>query len=303
MMEEVEEDCQPRSPASQQSQNGVTPTPTNSPVSQQSQNALTPPPSNSRSGWRTTPNDCVCECKKVAYVIFHGRRTGIFRTWSVRSSFLRGALMLTINRSLTQPHVNRFPDARFRGYHSVADAELAYQDALLRNLIGPVLPQWSNHHYTTPCRTPCVTVQLSPPPYSGTQANGQRTTPSPSRISVSSTLTSGSPHTSPFLTGASPHTPPFSSGAPRVSALAGGALRPSALAQDPRSPLSTQATRGSSAPPNCSGATERTRSSANSSMRTLFFDRDEHSWWVVSVGNRPGVYFGRYGLFQLIIMM
>lgn len=56
-----------------------------SPVTVSSPTPLTVPLSplgeNPYEGWGTTPPECVCDCPKRAYVVFHGRKTGIFTLW------------------------------------------------------------------------------------------------------------------------------------------------------------------------------------------------------------------------------
>jgi hypothetical protein len=36
---------------------------------------------NPHEGWANTPPGCICNCPKEAYVVFHGKKTGIFNSW------------------------------------------------------------------------------------------------------------------------------------------------------------------------------------------------------------------------------
>lgn len=51
------------------------------------QSTLSLTSANLHSSSKVTADNTVSGGKKWAYVIFHGRRTGVFRTWSVRTSF------------------------------------------------------------------------------------------------------------------------------------------------------------------------------------------------------------------------
>ncbi|KAJ3563670.1 hypothetical protein NP233_g8792 [Leucocoprinus birnbaumii] len=99
---------------------------------------------NPREGWAHTPADCICDCTKKAYIVFNGYKRGIFNTSTSKSQ-----------RSSFNDAIKGFPGARFRGYHSLQDAEHAFASAKRANLLGNVPPQWWNHHFVTLPLTPC----------------------------------------------------------------------------------------------------------------------------------------------------
>ncbi|XP_006460381.1 hypothetical protein AGABI2DRAFT_117339 [Agaricus bisporus var. bisporus H97] len=240
---------------------------------------LTPSPSpspftnivNSRSGWQETPPDCECSCDKQAYVVFHGRKNGIFSRWS-----------------LAKAQTKNFPNARFKGYHSVADAEHAYADALQNGLVGPVPDDWLNHHFTAQPHTPCRVVQRA------------GSVPSPSPVNPSSPLRENSippPYATPKPQKAvegeleikqEPITPVIPPGGTQrysesVSPLAGLSRR----AGNHRYPFITPSRISQ---PMCPQASQPTSVSGTAG--------NDDSWWVVCVGNDPGVYLGRAITFQ-----
>ncbi|KAJ3564786.1 hypothetical protein NP233_g8059 [Leucocoprinus birnbaumii] len=96
-------------------------------------------PPNPRARMYSTPADCVCKCDKVAYVVFHGRKTGVYFSWDEVEDLVRG-----------------YKGARYRGYHTEADAWHAWYQALDMGLVGPVRRDWTNHHFTIPQNTPCT---------------------------------------------------------------------------------------------------------------------------------------------------
>lgn len=210
-----------------------------------------------------------------------------------------------ISRSLAKAQTKNFPNARFKGYHSVADAEHAYADALQNGLVGPVPDDWLNHHFTAQPHTPCRVVQRA------------GSVPSPSPVNPSSPLRENSippPYATPKPQKAvegeleikqEPITPVIPPGGTQrysesVSPLAG-------LSRRAGKSSGTSVARGSVTPiahslrrpaiqypfitpsrisqPMCPQASQPTSVSGTAG--------NDDSWWVVCVGNDPGVYLGR----------
>ncbi|KXN85812.1 hypothetical protein AN958_10802 [Leucoagaricus sp. SymC.cos] len=57
----------------------ITPTSVSSASALSSAIQLGPNPS---QGWRQTPHDCTCPCKKMAYAVFNGWDIGLYTKWT-----------------------------------------------------------------------------------------------------------------------------------------------------------------------------------------------------------------------------
>ncbi|KAF5383296.1 hypothetical protein D9615_004774 [Tricholomella constricta] len=113
--------------------------------------------------------------KKQGYVVLHGRRTGVFRTWLAASA-----------------QVSKFEGARFKGFSTLEDAIQAWDHACANDLVGPLKP--------TPPRTAPASPRNPPaPPHAvpasprATSASPHAAPASPARLSACSGSSSSSP--------------------------------------------------------------------------------------------------------------
>lgn len=85
-----------------------------------------------------TPN---CRAEKVAYVVFNGRKLGVFYNWYVLHAIFPPPipdLRLFVVRAACEMSIIRFPGQRYKGYYTVEEAVDAWNHANGVGNIGPL---------------------------------------------------------------------------------------------------------------------------------------------------------------------
>jgi hypothetical protein len=181
-----------------------------------------------------------------------------------------------VARDATLPQVHQFPHARFQGYRTVADAERVYQDAHCLNLLGPL----SILH--TPTTNPSPGVSIRTPDSLPSHPAPASSTPPPCYPRPRDVFFSREVTPTPICNSANPTSSIGST--PYPLTLTRGA---SSLSRETNIPTSAGCC------PTNSILAGVTRALDRLPPRTQSNNRDESSWWVVTVGNNPGVYRGR----------
>ena len=89
--------------------------------------------------------------KKLAYVVFTGRKTGVFTEWFVIASF--SYFYFQPVRSSAESQVKFFPGSSYKGYTNVDSAIAAWDRAVANNVVG-VPRVYSNPILVSPPTTP-----------------------------------------------------------------------------------------------------------------------------------------------------
>lgn len=88
--------------------------------------------------------------KKVAYVVFTGRKTGVFTEWFVDNYTLFISFQQV--RSSAETQVKYFPGCSFKGYTNVEEAITAWDKAVANNIVG--VPKSRSNRLVPPTTTP-----------------------------------------------------------------------------------------------------------------------------------------------------
>ena len=194
-----------------------------------------------------------------AWVVFNGRNVGVFETWYV---LLIENYLLLRNvhvREATAAQVNGFPSGVQRGYNSYNEAQSAWLHSRANNTVGPpvIIPSASIPAPVVPARS------LTPPPLAMWQPGTTRPSCGNTPVLSLSSQTVGPQNLSP--------------------GKAVPVTHPSSGVSHPLFSVST--------PPRRADSLFRPR--IHTPLHPMALS-DEDAYWVVTRGEHPGVYHGRY---------
>ncbi|KAF8054769.1 hypothetical protein FPV67DRAFT_1681829 [Lyophyllum atratum] len=193
---------------------------------------------------------------KVAYVVFHGRKTGVFETWAA-----------------AEMQVWHFPGQRHKGYRTVQEAFDAWEHARANGTVGPVRTEEPVLPRLTEVKPRPPPISCTPPPSHRRASSRPPPLPRP-QAATRMPPTPSSPPSSPQPPSSPPQRAPSPPCPPTASSRDQREVHPPSLPPPPRPP----------------------RPHARHSLAQYLEPKplsDAETYFVVYAGVRPGVYLGR----------